>query len=574
MGFVSILGSNCRNCYRCVRFCPVKSIKIKGSTAQVEEDMCINCGICIKQCPQNAKRVRGSIESVRDYLANNDKVIASIAPSFGALFPLSLGELTSKLLSLGFYHVEETAVAAEIVASEYKAQIENLSKGDFLISSTCSAVKSLIEKYHPSLIKKLAPIVSPMAAHGRMLKKSFGSDSKIVFICPCIAKKEEALDRSVLGAIDEVITFTEIYELFDTNNYPPSDKQNNIAQVLPKQPTTGRFFPLTGGIFATAGMTVDFKRGEFLLVDGIEETLAVLRDLEQGSISPKFVEILACKGGCIGGPASVRDDSLFIKRDRMLKHADEAFLQNISQDTEDVISLSRTFEQKLVLSPNPGEKAIQEILSSIGKTTADKELNCGACGYTSCREKAIAVYRGMAELGMCMPYMRDKAENMANLIIDATPNGILLVDMDMIVKEFNNAAENMFNIKSFAIKGKPLSTIMDVSPFYEALSQNGFLRIKKEYPQFGIVALLTLLHIKEENLILGIFTNITDNELQKQSFETVKQETLLKAQEVINKQMRVAQEIAGLLGETTAESKVLLKRLMDIVEKGGNSDVL
>lgn len=571
MGFVSILGSNCRNCYRCVRFCPVKSIKIKGSTAQIEEDLCINCGICITQCPQKAKRVKGSIDIVKGFLLNKERVVVSIAPSFGALFPMPLAEITSKLLSLGFLHVEETAVAAEIVAKEYKRQIEALKEDDFLISSTCSAVKSMIEKYYPKLIKHLAPIVSPMAAHGLMLKQRFGEGTKVVFICPCIAKKDEALDSSIYGAIDEVITFSELYDLFDLTSSDSSTQQSSVSSSF--KPTTGRYFPLTGGIFATAGMNVDFKKGEFLLVDGIDETLAVLKDLENGSIKPKFVEILACKGGCIGGPASVRNDSLFVKRDRMIKHADEA-MNNIPNIDSDGIVLARTFEPSIVLMPNPGEKAILEILASIGKTTPDKELNCGACGYASCRDKAVAVFRGMAELEMCMPYMRDKAENMANLIIDATPNGIMLLDVNMIVKEFNNAAESMFNIKSFAIKGKPLSTIMDDSIFYEALSQNGIMRLKRDLPQYGIVVFLTLMHIEAENLILAIFTDITDTELQKQSFETVKQETLIKAQEVINKQMRVAQEIAGLLGETTAESKVLLKRLMNIVEKAGANDVL
>jgi len=573
MSFVSILGSNCRNCYRCVRFCPVKSIRIKGSTAQIEEEMCINCGICVKQCPQRAKRIKGGIDSVRELLAGKDSVIASIAPSFGALFPKPLSEVTSKLLSLGFCHVEETAVAAEVVAKEYRKRIENLKDREFLISSTCSVVKSMIEKYHPSLLSKLAPIISPMAAHGRMLKKKFGSDSKVVFICPCIAKKEEALDAQIYGAIDEVITFTELYELLDESATLGGSSSKSISKDI-LRPTTGRWFPLTGGILTTAGMNIDLNKGDFLLIDGIEETQAILSDLEQGLVNPKFVEILACKGGCIGGPASVRDDSLFIKRDRMLKFAAEKHSASENQLSNDEILLERSFKPGMVFAPYPGEKAISEILASIGKTTLDKELNCGSCGYSSCREKAIAVHRGMAELEMCLPFMRDKAENMANLIIDATPNAIILVDLNMIVKEFNNAAEGMFGIKSFAIKGKAISTILDDSIFYEAIGQENYLRVKKEYPRYSLVVQATLLHIEEQNLIMAIFTNITESERQKQSFETVKQETLLKAQEVINKQMRVAQEIAGILGETTAESKVLLKRLINIVETSDTGDVL
>lgn len=572
MGLISISRANCKNCYKCVRYCPVKSIRIKNNQANVEKDLCINCGICIKQCPQGAKRVKGGLDNIKGFIEGKEKVIASIAPSFGALFPMPFNDLKNKLLEMGFYHVEETAVAAELIAVEYNKLLENQAENTFLISSTCSVVKSIIEKYYPRIARNLAPVVSPMIAHGRLLKSIYGMDSKVVFIGPCIAKKEEAIDPMVSDAIDEVLTFTELIQWLEESKgwEIPLPRDTDINAVNPK---TGRWFPLPGGIFKTAGINVGFEDGDILIVDGIDETITLLKDLEQGRISPKFVEILGCKGGCIGGPAAAKDDSTFEKRNRMVKYAMETLEGNSIEKNYKPITLNRSFKPKAVISPYPGEKTIMEILASIGKTTPDKELNCGSCGYPTCRDKAIAVYQDMAELEMCMPYMRDKAENMANLIIEATPNGIIVVDANMVVMEFNNAAEAMFKIKAGQIKGKPLSTIMDEGPFYDAIETKGYFKIKREFPNYSLMADITLSYIEEENLILAIFVNITDTEQHKKSLKIVRQETLQKAQEVINKQMRVAQEIAGLLGETTAESKVLLTRLIDIVKAGGDDSV-
>ena len=327
---------------------------------------------------------------------------------------------------------------------------------------------------------------------------------------------------------------------------------------------------MPGGLLKTSSMEDDLLSREVVVVDGMEDCMELLDALERGSVSGRLFEMMACRGGCINGPSMPCDSSLYERRERLL-----SFIENNQQQQgyENIkasaagIDLSRSFEPKAFKAPRPTESEIREILASIGKTTPEKELNCGACGYPSCRKKAEAVYRGMAEPDMCIPYMRSRAESLANLIIDHTPNGIILVDSNLNIKEINRAAEKMFGVEKEQVQGKPLSTVIDDRDFAWVLANKTNLQDKKvNYPRNSLTTLQTICYIEEEDMVLAIIQDITEQEKQRMELERVREETLEKAQEVINRQMRVAQEIAGLLGETTAESKMLLLKLIELVK--------
>ncbi|MGB3932526.1 MAG: (Fe-S)-binding protein, partial [bacterium] len=312
---------------------------------------------------------------------------------------------------------------------------------------------------------------------------------------------------------------------------------------------------------------------DILIVDGMEEVMAALEALAAGEIKPRLVEMLACKGGCIGGPFMPKAPVFPARRDRFI-----TTLLSL-EDGEHIagreeIELGREFRVRPYQRIYPGEKKIRAILDAMGKTTPDKELNCGSCGYESCRDKAVAIAQGMAELEMCVPYMREKAENLASTIIDFTPNAILVVDAQLRIKEFNPAAEKLFKVMAEAVKERPLGMVMDETHFATVLNSRRPLQVKVEYPHLGIVTHQRLSYIEEEDLVLALIIDITDMERQKEAFATVKRETIAKAQEVIEKQMKVAQLIAGQLGETTAESKVLLTKLIQLVQEGGDENVL
>ena len=573
MSVLSISQANCKNCYRCVRYCPVKAIRIKDSQAETIESLCVLCGTCLSQCPQQAKVIQNNITNIQSLMASGYKVIASIAPSFPvAMESENYEEMYLTLKELGFYEIEETAWGADAISMSY-LDTYNERKDRLLITSACPVIKNLIEKYYPDLMDKLIPIVSPMIAHGKILKQKYGQDIKTVFIGPCIAKKEEAKDLPVINAIDEVITFNELNDWIDKGIN--GDTKKNIRSMVSLDGCHSRSYPLPGGMLKSIGIDSDVLSQDTIVVDGIHHCMNMLEHIRTGEIQNQFIEMLACDGGCISGPASGSKTNLFERRRKIQEYTALNFKETVSKDkiearNLEIIDFTRTFEIKKVKNNQPKEGEIQKILHSIGKTSKEKELDCGACGYSSCRKKAEAVYEGMAEPEMCMPYMRAKAESLANIIIDATPNGIMVVDKHLEIQEVNHVAERLLNAPREMIIGSPVSLYMDDTDFAKVIAYKTNIEDKKLPYKEDLILSQTICHIEEHNLALGIFVDITKEEMQEKQLEKVKEQTLEKAQEVINRQMRVAQEVAGLLGETTAESKVLLLKLMELVKDRGD----
>ncbi len=574
MSVLSISQANCKNCYRCVRHCPVKAIRIKNSQAEIIESLCILCGTCLSECPQQAKVVENNSERVQSLIESGKKVIASIAPSFPAVFSSCYySDIYPEIKKLGFYEIEETAWGADAIAGEYLDAYRK-NKNGLMITSACPVIKNLIEKYYPDLMEKLAPVVSPMIAHGKLLKKKYGKDVKVVFIGPCLAKKEEAIDMSVQGCIDEVMSFDELMNWVEKSK-SGSQKEETKMMSADLEVCKSRSYPLPGGMLKSLELDHDVLSREIITVDGIHNCIDMLEYIQAGRIKNQFIEMLACEGGCIAGPLSGSKTNLYERRLKI-----QEFIALNSKDLQlekksggictDTPDFSRVFEKKAVRSNKPNEKEIRQVLHAIGKTSKEKELDCGACGYPSCRRKAEAVCEGMAELEMCMPYMRAKAESLANIIIDATPNGIIVVDKHLKVQEVNQVAERILKESREEIIGKPLSVFMDDTDFACVIACKTNIEDKKLYNNENLILSQTICYIEEHHLALGILVDITKEEIQEKQLKKVKEQTLEKAQEVINRQMRVAQEVAGLLGETTAESKVLLLKLMELVRDKGD----
>ncbi len=574
MSILSISQANCKNCYRCVRHCPVKAIRIKNSQAETIESLCVLCGICLSECPQQAKVIENNTERVKCLIESGEKVVASIAPSFPAVF--SSGEYSDiydEIKKLGFYEIEETAWGADAIAGAYLDAYRKKKDG-LMITSACPVIKNLIEKYYPDLIEKLAPIVSPMIAHGKLLKKKYGEDIKVVFIGPCLAKKEEAKDLSVEGCVDEVISFEELTDWIEKSKVAfPEKETKRLSMDL--DICKSRSYPLPGGMLKSLELENDVLSQDIIMVDGIHNCMYMLEHIRAGKIKNQFIEMLACDGGCIAGPLAGSKTNLYERRFKtqefIASNSKKHQIEEKSFDyCEDTLNYSRTFEKKTVRNNKPNEKDIRKVLHAIGKTSKEKELDCGACGYPSCRRKAEAVCEGMAELEMCMPYMRTKAESLANIIIDATPNGIIVVDKHLKVQEVNHVAERILKEPREEIIGMPLSIFMDDTDFAGVIACKSGIEDKKLYYKKDLILSLTICYIEEHHLALGILVDITKEEIQEKQLKKVKEQTLEKAQEVINRQMRVAQEVAGLLGETTAESKVLLLKLMELVRDKGD----
>lgn len=398
----------CRRCYSCVRSCPVKAIKVDEGFAQIMFDRCIGCGNCLS-CPQHAKVVVDRMVRTQEMLASGSPVVAVLGCSFPAFFQtLRSGQLVSALKSLGFSEVHEGAYGARMIASSYRNSIHFSDKP--LISSHCPAVVDLIERHYPSLVPNIMPIVSPMIAIGRFIKSILGEETRVVYLSTCIAAKFE-IQSDPSGAIDVVLTYQEIDKLFKNRGITPATLADLPFDGV--DPGAGRLFSFTGGPLKVFDIQTDFQDNETISSEGETHAIGIIRDLAAGRISPTFVDLRFCDGGCVDGPARDKELNHFFKRKLIVCHNnakppyDTAAHYNSTSLLPD---LSRSYSDKSLKLPAPGKDDIRRILHSTNKFTQGDELNCRACGYNTCREHAVAVFQGLADIAMCLPHNMQRIE--------------------------------------------------------------------------------------------------------------------------------------------------------------------
>ena len=546
--------SNCKNCYKCIRHCPVKSIRFSANQAHIVGEECILCGQCFVVCPQNAKQIADGTEIVRVLLDGTAPVVASLAPSFAAYFDhIGFAALKAALQQLGFTSAEETALGATLVKREYEKQLQEQSM-DVIISSCCHSVNLLIRKYYPELIKYLSPVVSPMIAHSQDIKRRM-PEAKTVFIGPCLSKKDEAENSPV----DAVLTFDELSRMFAAANIVPEPVLDSAKE------SRARLFPTVGGILKT--MDIPDTGYTCLTVDGTDNCKAALADIAAGNLHKCFLEMSACSGSCIGGPVMEKYNNSPVRHYQAVTTF--AGKQDFAVTQPEASALVRRHSYIGVPSTVPSEAEISSILAKTGKTSKEDELNCGSCGYNTCREKAIAVYHGKADISMCLPFLMDKAERFSNNILSHTPNGILVVNEDLEVQQVNAAAMHMLHIaREGDVLGEPLVRVMDPLPFLSALEGRAIKEQRAYYAEFSKYLELSLVHDKTTHILIAILRDVTTEEEERLKKEEIGRQTVEIADRVVEKQMRIVQEIASLLGETTAETKIALTKLKESI----NSD--
>ena len=552
--FLQLRKSNCKNCYKCIRNCPVKSIKFADGQANIIPDECILCGRCFVNCPQDAKQIRDDVPRVKEMIASGKKVIASVAPSFIAEFPLmDFAAMKSALLKLGFADAQETAIGATIVKTEYEKMIAS-GKHDVIISSCCHSVNALIQKYYPSVLPYLADVLSPMLAHCRVIKEE-NPGACAVFIGPCISKKEEA---ELYGECDVALTYEELEAWMNEAGVVPAGDSTE-----PDEGKRGRFFPIKGGIIKS--MHTENTGFTYLAVDGVQNCIAAIKEIESGALKNCFIEMNACEGACINGPAiSHHHKPLLSGEVKVVAFAgDDEFRVAMPIDTFKNIPYIGTHEKI------PGEAAIKEILAKMGKTSPEQELNCGSCGYPTCREKAIAVYQGKADLSMCLPFLKEKAETFSGYVINNTPNAIFVLDENLCVQQINKAGCALFNLKTPSdILGSPIVRLLNPADYLGVMTSGVPIKEKKHYlAEYKKYVAETIVYDHEYHIVFSIMRDITSEEERQSERSELCNKTVAITNEVIEKQMRVVQEIASLLGETTAETKIALTQLKDALQK-------
>ena len=568
MSVIGLKKANCKNCYKCLKVCPVKSIRVVNEQAQIIDDDCLLCGTCLANCPQNAKTLTSSLDQVKEMLASGEKVAVSLAPSFLCSFALvKPGQMAAAVKKLGFCAVSETAQGAAYVTAQYHdLMVENKMKN--IITTCCPSINRLIELYHPEVVEYMAPVVSPMIASARLIKQALGKGVKVVFVGPCIAKIDEAADIRHDTDVDAVLTFEDIEQWFREEGIVPGQCED--ASFLNASSKILRMYPVTSGILESLKARGDCNNYRMITVDGIQECIALFSSMAKGELDHCFVEVNACKGGCVNGPAKTKgEETRFRAALDVENYAREDAGDYPAVDEE--IPMGKRFFDRSRHEKLPDEDTIRSILAKIGKESPEQELNCGACGYNSCREKAIAVYLNKAELTMCVPYMKERAESLSNYVLSETPNITIMVDDEMNIIEFNKAAEECFKISRREALEKGLFELIDSSDFQFVLETKQPITNKKvHYKEYGITTEQSIIYIDKQNIVMGIFKDITKEEREQENLYDLRVETMEMAQKVIDKQMVAAQQIASLLGETTAETKVTLTKLKNMIVFDGD----
>ncbi len=550
--------NDCRSCYKCIRFCPVKAISFSEGQAKILPSSCLYCGNCFSVCPQHCPEIRDDAELAFSFLKQGN-CYASLAPSFLASFPgAGFHGLEKALKELGFAGVEETARGAKLVKDAYQ-EILATGESDVLISSCCPSVNLLIQKHYPECLPYLAKVASPMEAHARLLKQEHPG-CHVIFFGPCIAKKEEADASS--GLVDACLTFLELQGMLQ-------EKGIKIPLLGEKKEegSRTRLFPKEGGILDS--MEKREEGIDYLSVSGVEDCIAALEEIKKGNVHHAFLEMSSCHLSCLSGPAHVKGRKNPLLSEMTLN----GFAGMGDFPVPHLEGLSKEFAPLPQSKKRFSEKEIEAVLRKIGKNSKKDELNCSSCGYPTCREKAKAVLEGKANLEMCLPFLMEKATSFGSDIVEYSPNGVLVLNEDGTIQLSNPAMAAILGVSSpSALLGRGIQEFLDPELFFLSLSGEN-TRLKKMSLPNGKIVEATIHYDEKFHIILGSLRDVTDHELRKARHLKDAEETARVTSEVIDRNMEAVQKIAQLLGESAAETKLALTRLSQTIQdrKGGNS---
>ncbi len=552
--YIRLVDSHCHNCLRCVRACPTNAMTYLNNEPRIEANDCILCGRCYAACPHDAKTQKSEFRQVLKWLENGEEVILSAAPSFAVIWE-NIGSLKNILKRRGFKDVRETAEGAAMVSRAYiKLMNEHTMKN--IITTCCPAVNTLIEKEYPDLIDQMAPVVSPLIAHGRMIKKNH-PNAKVVFLSPCIAKFKEIVDARFDGAVDACVSMLEIVnwvrdELCDEEIEDWNDFEGSISRI----------YPAAGGVIATLP---DNDNYEYLPVDGIERVRVMLESIRSGELEGCLLEVNSCRGACLAGP--------LLSHFTHAEFAGQRRINKVTRNLPKVTDGELPVEMKAVWKEDSAhhtvhsEEEIRRQMIAMGKTSPMKIHDCGACGYETCRLKAIAVLDGKADPKICLPEALEAAQSLSNVVLDNTPNGIIVVDDELRVRDMNKSARHVLGYDMVSPSGMPLEGILPNEALMDLIRKTGrkAAHFHCYYEMYDKLFEHAVVGVQNQNLKVIILMDRTEETLREAAMASMRTKTIEVTQQVINDQMRAVQEIASMLGETTAKSKVALLKLQKVI---------
>lgn len=553
------IKNNCQDCYKCVRQCPVKAIKIEDDSAQIVPELCVACGRCYKVCPVRAKQDRDDVPRAKNMLAAGEKVYISLAPSWIAEFDnVTKEQLLTAIEKLGFAGVSETALGAEEVSAHLADFLTDKHEGVYL-STACPAFVEYINKYNPKLTANLTPVLSPLLSHCKYLRRKLGDDIKIVFVGPCIAKKFEA-DRHA-DLLNLSISFRDLRRWFREAgiNYHNIEPREGIDFVCSRA-EEGRYYPIEGGMIETIKPYGKTNHVYMMQLTGLTNIARELESIQKANPQkPVFIECLACEGGCVNGPCTRNLKSGFEKRAKVLGDVVVSHKAGHRHPTEDI---SIQYQQNPVATSEYDETQIRRVLAMLGKYTIEDEINCNACGYDNCRNFARAILDGKAEVSMCVSHIKQQAQRKANALLKCIPSPIVIVNARLSILEYNEQfVEAFWNDEEHAdiydksnLIGANLRDFISFTNLFSASLELGE-DVKRENARHdGKVYDVMVFNIEQKQVVGGVIEDVTKVEIKREKIAE-------KAKEVIDKNLATVQQIACTLGEHMAETEVLLRSI-------------
>ena len=555
MSILQLDAKNCKNCYKCVRYCPVKAIQVSEDKARILGDECILCGTCATVCPQYTGQHDQQTGEVAAAIQAGEQVIASVDPSYAAYFSTSFPVLRQALRELGFSDAFETAEGAFLVKREYERLVHE-NPGKTYLSSNCAAINNYIRKSRPKAQRFLLPVLTAAQAHARLLRLRC-EDAKIVYLTPCVAKKGEQYEKE--SVFDFTLLFDEVRRWLGNSGIQVQEivGRNNV------DPKLSRLFPKAGGILETMEREPGWR---YLMVDGFEDCAAAIDDVIAGRMANCFIELNYCRSGCIGGPSFRKDGMSCAYSELKVRNSANTRDHSVDFQVPEQVALEKEFKSKRVLKMSPSQAQIDAVLRQIGKTEAEDQFNCGMCGYSTCREKAIAVLQGKAEAEMCVPFMRQRAESFANTVVDILPEALISVDTSFKIQQINKAACRLFRVEPDMVVGQSVGHLMDEYDLVTFLASGQPTAQKRTFLTDASLYLEQTFQLdRESGTVLVTLKDLTEETRQRRRNSETKMQAAALADEIVNKQLRTVHEIAFLLGETAAETKSAVKDLKDAI---------
>lgn len=551
--------AECQDCFKCVRHCPVKAIKVVSGHASVISDLCLACGECVEVCPVHAKKVREDIGSVRQLLQGSAPVYVSLAPSWGSEFRgLPAANLIAALRQLGFAGVSETALGAQIVSDSLALSLREMRSG-LLLSSACPVMVDFIRKYMPEFSDCITPVLSPALSHARYLQEQFGEHIKVVFIGPCIAKKNEADRRGEL--ISSALMFSSLRQWFKESKIAPWQLSPTAEDCfVPENSREGALYPIEGGMNETLKAHSGCEHINYMVVSGIDALRQTLDGLRPEDVKePVFIETLACIGGCVHGPGSEHCSPGLLERLRIIRNTD--FRTELPERR--LPSIIEAYPSAALPQSDISLQELREALQSIGKHNEKDELNCGGCGYNSCRNFARALLEGKAEPSMCVSHMRNLAQKKSNAMLRCIPAGVVIVNSELQLLECNRRFAELCGGSAPEIyelaPGMPKARLEKLIPFaglFEEVLKSGRELFREAVKLEQRLLNVSIFNIEPGLVVGALLFDVTQTEFTREQIAE-------QARQVIDKNLATVQDIACKLGEHMAETEILLRSIAE-----------